>query len=317
MSAPAVTVCVLAYNHERYIHDCITSVVAQAEGLDVEVLVGDDQSTDGTPQIVADLAVRHPNVIRHIRHAQRLGGSGNHRFLLNAAAGDCIAHLDGDDYWLPGKLRAQLEFLAAHPGCAAVYTNALVIDEEGRQRGLFTGPQPELVSLDRLLQRGNFLNNSSMLFRRSALPLLLGIEGQFIDYQGHLRCARQGPVGYLNRPLTAYRAGSTSSILVHANDHIRELYWQALLDVPRELVSADALARGMADFLRRITFRSVRTGQPGMLLDWGRRVLAKAPTGNIRMLWLTACNVFVTAVELVRARASSALTGSAPGVLYP
>ena len=47
------------------------------------------------------------------------------RDLIARADGEFIARTDGDDYWLPGKLQRQLEYLLAHPDCAAVYTNAI------------------------------------------------------------------------------------------------------------------------------------------------------------------------------------------------
>lgn len=299
MTAPAVSVCVLAYNHEKYIRDCLMSVLAQADGLDLEILVGDDQSSDATSQIVADLALQHPKLIRHYRHARRLGGTGNNQFLVRAAAGACIAHLDGDDFWLPGKLRAQLEFLAANPDCTAVYSNAIVVNDDRRLLGVFNAPQPAKLDLGSLLVRGNFLHTSSLLFRASQRHLLLEIGEQFIDYRIHLRLARHGLLGYLNQPLTAYRAGSSSSIITHANDQIRECYWQALLDVPPELVQADVLTRGMADFLRRVVFRAVRAGSPGLARAWTRRVLEHSPSGALRTLWLTACNVTGTASMLL------------------
>ena len=51
MTVPRVSVCVVAYNHERYIHDCIMTVLAQAHDVSLEVLIGDDQSTDQTEEI--------------------------------------------------------------------------------------------------------------------------------------------------------------------------------------------------------------------------------------------------------------------------
>ena len=83
--------------------------------------------------------------------------------LLGLARGEFIAHLDGDDYWLPGKLQRQLNFLHQNPGCNAAYTNALVIDRKGRKLGIFNDVRTQLVDLGFLVRRGNFLHMSSTL----------------------------------------------------------------------------------------------------------------------------------------------------------
>lgn len=60
---PTVTVCVVTYNHRSYIEDCLLSVLYQDPGIRTEILVGDDASSDDTPQIVARLAGLHPGRI--------------------------------------------------------------------------------------------------------------------------------------------------------------------------------------------------------------------------------------------------------------
>ena len=130
MILPRVTVCIVTYNHERYIHDCIMSVLAQAHDVSLEVLIGDDQSTDRTEEIARALAARFPDVIRYFRHENRLGPGGNYQFLIGRARGEYIAHLDGDDFWLPGKLTKQISVMDKDSGVSASYTNALCIDDD-------------------------------------------------------------------------------------------------------------------------------------------------------------------------------------------
>jgi glycosyltransferase involved in cell wall biosynthesis len=291
MSVPQVSAIVLACNHEGYINDCLTSVLTQASDVSLEILVGDDQSDDGTSEIIARLAARHPDLISHIRHERRLGGTGNYQFLVRQARGEFTAYLDGDDFWLPGKLAAQARFLAEHPSCPAVYANAIVIDNDGAPRGIFNNPQPTLLDLGYLLRRGNFLHNSSMMYRTALRTALLDEVEGLIDYRVHLSLARLGPVGYLNRALTVYRQGSNSSAIVHANEKIREFYWQALRDIPRESVDVAALSSGMADFLRRVLMRSIRVRRLGLIRTWLQRVLAEAPVGPAIMLARMAASV--------------------------
>ncbi len=111
MNLPRVSVCIATYNHERYIHDCIMSVVAQAHEIPIEILVGDDSSSDKTGEIVRRLADRLPDIVRYFRHAKKMGGVLNRQFLIGQTTGEYIAHLDGDDYWLPGKIAKQISLM--------------------------------------------------------------------------------------------------------------------------------------------------------------------------------------------------------------
>lgn len=279
---PRVSICVTTYNQHRYIRECLQSVLAQALECDAEILVGDDCSDDGTSEIVAGFAAAHPALITLVRHVPRLGASSNTKALLRRCAGEYLARLDGDDYWLPGKLRRQVEYLDGHPDCSAVYTNAVTMDETGRHNGIFNDAGDCSFDLAALLRRGNFLNNSSVLFRRQSIAPWLAIAGPLIDYRAHLLHARFGYVAQLGEPLTAYRVNAQGSMVAGMNDKVRELYWEAILSVPRDMVSARDFALGLADFLRRVFFRSVRTRNWPLLRDWAKRVFAASPYGRMR-----------------------------------
>lgn len=90
-------------------------------------------------------------------------------------------------------------------------------------------------------------------------------------------------MAYLNEALVGYRIASGTSILRNANDHIRSLYWEALLDVPRDRVSPNALAGGMAEFMRGVVYRSMRLRRWSLVREWWPTVLLHAPEGCARM----------------------------------
>lgn len=278
-----VSVCVITYNHARYIHDCLMSVIAQSSNVSLEILVGDDQSDDGASAIIETLAKKYPNLIRYFRHAQQLGGCQNYLFMIQQAKGTFIAHLDGDDFWLPGKLAAQVHFMEQYPDCPAVYSNAIVIRDDGTLLGVFNNSQPNRIDINYLLRRGNFLNHSTMLYRASLREYLLTLPPTFLDYCIHLRHARHGAIGYLNQVLVAYRVNSSSSIIVHANDQVRRFYWEALFDPPYDSVKANDLTSGISEFVRSIFFRSIRIKNTALLRQWLPVVLLASPTGKIRI----------------------------------
>jgi glycosyltransferase involved in cell wall biosynthesis len=112
---PLVSVILPVYNGEKYLAAALDSVFEQ-DYAPVEVIVVDDGSTDGTAQI----AQARPEVRYSYQANQGCGGARNSG--LAAASGDFIAFLDADDVWLPGKLRAQVDYLLAHPEVGFVLT---------------------------------------------------------------------------------------------------------------------------------------------------------------------------------------------------
>jgi len=288
---PRVSICVTTFNQHRYIGECLESLLAQASECDAEILVGDDCSDDGTSELILGLASAHPALITHIRHAPRLGASLNTKALLTRCVGEYVARLDGDDYWLPGKLGRQVEYLDTHPDCSAVYTNAITTDEVGNRMGLFNDVGDSRFDLAALLRHGNFLNNSSVLFRRQSIAPWVAIDGALIDYRAHLLHARFGYVAQLGESLTAYRVNAQGSMVAGMNDKVRELYWEAILSVPRDRISDQDFALGIADFLRRVAFRAARTRNWQLLRDWAKRVFAVSPYGRMRTGLLTSASI--------------------------
>jgi len=132
---PKVSVCVITYNQEKYIRQCLQSIVDQETDFYFEVIVGDDCSTDGTRAIVQEFVERYPGVVKPIFQEKNIGG-GVHNYLTvhKATRGEYIAHVDGDDYCLPGKLQAQADLLDDDPDCNLVWHRMLVETRSGEIR---------------------------------------------------------------------------------------------------------------------------------------------------------------------------------------
>jgi glycosyltransferase involved in cell wall biosynthesis len=288
---PVVSVLMMAYNHAPYIERAIQSVLEQASDCRIELLIGEDRSQDETLEIAKKYQARHPGTIRILTAAVNVGVGSNYRRLVHAARGEFIAYLDGDAYWLPGKLVRQLGHLRAHPGCVAVFTNAVAVNEAGRPIGVFNDVGNASFDLASILRRGNVLNNSSALFDAKGRDLFLGMVGEFIDYQVHLALAQRGRLDQIGEMLVAYRVNATGSILTEMNEHVRKRYWQAIQSVPRQLVSDADYVRGITDFLRRVFFRSLRARTPGLFREWAARIYAASPYGFWRTTALLVANI--------------------------
>lgn len=137
---PLVSVCIATYQHAGYIKDCIEGILMQETNFAFEIIIGDDQSTDGTREICKKYAEEYPHKIRlFLRDRQKscVFNENNERiFGFNAkwnrksARGKYIATCEGDDYWTdPLKLQKQVDFMEQHPGytvCAGGYKSVHV-----------------------------------------------------------------------------------------------------------------------------------------------------------------------------------------------
>ena len=268
-----VSVCIVTYNHGRYIDDCLASVVSQQIDADLEVLVGDDFSTDQTRAIISAYAKKYPDMIYPVYHEKNIGGSHNYLNLIGQAGGDYIAHLDGDDFWLPGKLAEQINFLEKYQNCVAVYTNAIVINNTGELIARFNGTLPEQFDLNYLVREGNFLNASSMMYRSRCKTPILQLVGEALDYHYNILLAGQGSLGYINRDLVAYRRNSTTSIISGNVEFVRQLFWRTILCAEEMGVARRDLQQCTSRFFNNICLVSIAGKDWSKIWLWGGKVL--------------------------------------------
>jgi|CXWL01.1.fsa_nt_gi glycosyltransferase involved in cell wall biosynthesis len=128
-ASPKVSVCVVTYNQVAYIRQCLQSIVDQETDFELEVIVADDCSQDGTQDIVSDFAARYPGRVKPILNQKNLGPWINYLRVHSIAQGEYIAHMDGDDFALPGKVQAQSDYLDQHPECNIAWHRMYVLNE--------------------------------------------------------------------------------------------------------------------------------------------------------------------------------------------
>jgi glycosyltransferase involved in cell wall biosynthesis len=133
---PLISVLIPTYNRAHYIREAIDSILAQ-EYDNLEIIVVDDGSTDDTPNVVQRIVgalratpLRNRNPIKYF-YQPNAGISAARNACLAHASGEYIAWCDSDDYWLAGKLQAQVEYMRKNPECEIVFTKYenFVIDE--------------------------------------------------------------------------------------------------------------------------------------------------------------------------------------------
>lgn len=110
-----VSIFCITYNHSKFIAKAIEGFLMQQCNFKVEIIIGDDCSTDGTTAIIDSYAAKNPQIKRLVA-AQNIGPTQNMIRVAMAAKGKYVATCDGDDFWTdPFKLQKQVDFLESHP----------------------------------------------------------------------------------------------------------------------------------------------------------------------------------------------------------
>jgi glycosyltransferase involved in cell wall biosynthesis len=200
-----ISVIIPAHNVARFVREAVDSALAQTRR-DIEVIVVDDGSTDGTADVLGDLDDPRLRVIRESH-----GGSAAARNAgLRMAAGELVAFLDADDRWAPVNLERQAAFLESHSGVDMTFGHSLVVDQEGRSLGFRSSSRAGQVSLAQLLRVNEIGNGSCLLLRREALDRAGWFDPALaacVDIDVWLRVAslRPGNVVAIPEVLTFYR----------------------------------------------------------------------------------------------------------------
>ena len=198
-----VSVVIPTHNRRRLLGQTLWSALAQ-RGVDFEVLVVDDGSTDGTADGLAALGDHRVRLLRH-EHPRGVATARNTG--VAAARGAWVAFLDDDDLWAPDKLARQLDAARA-AGRDWVYAGAVEVDGAGRLLG-GTPPLPPDALLAGLTRHNPMPAGSSNVMVRAGL---LADTGGFdptlrhlADWDLWLRLARLSRPTCVAAPLVAYR----------------------------------------------------------------------------------------------------------------
>lgn len=121
---PRVSVVIPCYNYGRYLRQCVGSVIHDQPGVDVEVIIVDDKSTDDSLEIARAIE-KEDRRVRVIAHERNKGHIATYNDGLEAATGEFVLLLSADDLATPGALTRAAELLAAEPTVGLVYGNAI------------------------------------------------------------------------------------------------------------------------------------------------------------------------------------------------
>lgn len=119
-----ISVAVITYNQEDTIAQTLDSILAQLGDFDLEVVVGEDCSSDNTWNICKEYVSQYPNKVRLLPNSHNLGIMSNFTRVIQQCNGDFVGMCAGDDYWCDNrKLQKQLDYFASHSEVGVVTTS--------------------------------------------------------------------------------------------------------------------------------------------------------------------------------------------------
>ena len=220
MSSPTITVIATCFNHERFLLETLESIRAQTFQ-DFQLIVTDDASRDGSPELIAQWLRTHRPDAQFIRHTVNAGLCRTLNEALAAAHGEFICMIATDDCWEPDRLeRHMVAFAAQSEQVAVVYSDAAQMDEQGaplplgfieEHRSGFAPPSGKLFAT---LADGNFIPAMAATIRRSAIAAAGGYDERlsYEDYDMWLRLSARFDFAFCPGKVARYRIVSTSLV---------------------------------------------------------------------------------------------------------
>lgn len=212
MQKPKVSVCMITYGHEMFIRQAIEGVLMQQCAFEVEFIISNDCSPDGTDDVIKNTINAHPNGswVNYIKHEKNLGMMPNFLHTLQKAQGKYIALCEGDDYWTdPLKLQKQVDFLENNKEYVMCFHKVDILKPNREIVDDFITKVPENhETLETLARLGNYIHTPSVLFRNIIEEFPLEFEKSPIgDYFLYMMLAEHGKLKYLSEKMAIYRFG--------------------------------------------------------------------------------------------------------------
>lgn len=194
-----------AYNSEKYIRESIDSLLGQTFK-DWELIVIDDNSTDGTVKIVNDYKERDIRVFL-LRSEANIGPEATKNIGLSVAKGKYIAILDSDDLAAPNRLEIQYQYLEQNPQVSLVGSFVTTIDENGKPIGDTEQPT-DFDMIKFILINKNCFTHSSIMFRKEVVARIGGYCDNVRnagEYDLYSRLSTESMITNITLPLVYYR----------------------------------------------------------------------------------------------------------------
>ena len=204
-----VSICMITYNHEKFITQAIISVLEQVCDFEIELILMDDCSTDSTSEVINSLLENHPksSVVKYIRHEKNIGVIPNFIQALKKCNGKYIALCDGDDYWIDkNKLQMQVDFLENNNDYVLTHTNVFTLNNEKKLCQL----KPDSYNYENNIYNKNEISTLTAVFRNFNIDFSeKWSQFMMADWPLWITLSEKGRFKYFDNKTGVYRINET------------------------------------------------------------------------------------------------------------
>lgn len=206
-----LTVVTTTYNQEKYIEQCIKSIISQKTDFKYKLLISDDNSTDNTKNIIKKYQQKYPDKIDVILREKNLGAMNNFIETLNLVHTKYVAFCDGDDFWTNDKkLQKQVDFLEKNKDYTICFHQTLIFfEDKSREDVLHPINLKSELTLEDLIKE-NYIPANSVVYKwkyKDSDSLKKEFPENIVpgDYFLHLIHAKLGKIHYIDEQMSCYR----------------------------------------------------------------------------------------------------------------
>lgn len=209
-----VSICMITYNHEKYLNQAIDGILMQETNFDFELIIANDNSPDNSDSIIKNYINNHPlgKKIKYLKNEKNIGMMPNFIQAIENCTGKYVALCEGDDYWTDiKKLQKQVDFLENNQKYVICFHHAN-IDKNGSiiPDNITRKVKPKTSIKD--LSKGNYIHTCTVLFRNH---LFEGFPEYFYkapvgDYFLHMLNSKYGKIFCIEECMANYRVHETS-----------------------------------------------------------------------------------------------------------
>ena len=221
-----VSVLVAVYNQEKYLKECLDSIVNQKTNFKYEILVHDDCSTDNSKKIIEDFYKKYPEKIRPFYEKENQYSKGvkiNKDILIPKMNGKYFCFCEGDDYWIDDyKLQKQFDFLEMHSEYKFCIHNSIMVDNSGKEIGKIIPLKNggNLECKDFILNGGGFVaTNAIFSYASLAKNLPKYFDYMTLDFVWQIYLSSCGKTYCFQDYMSAYRVESDGSWTTRMNQN--------------------------------------------------------------------------------------------------
>jgi glycosyltransferase involved in cell wall biosynthesis len=227
--SPLVSILMPSFKAARFLRSALDSIFSQAYP-NIEVVVADGGSTDGTVDILREYEARYPGRLRWLSERDE-GPADAVNKALALARGEIGAVMSADDWYYPDAIGVVVKFLVSHPECGLAYGDVAGVDD--KDTVLYTRRMPEF-SWESMFGVSCALPQGSVFFRMQLARETGGWNGRYYgcDLDYWLRLALRTQARRIPRTLSAWRRYEGQRTTPAAYRRIWNDYWSMIEDSP-------------------------------------------------------------------------------------